>query len=52
MAQNGISLVVPQRVIDETPTYQQQRGTVMSYRGFFENYLDPAMVKWRKEGVI
>ncbi|MCK4387541.1 MAG: hypothetical protein KAW00_02100 [Dehalococcoidia bacterium] len=51
MAGHRIYLVVPERIGQSVPIYRTS-GNVISVRAFFEDYLDPAMVRWRQAGII
>jgi hypothetical protein len=51
MNANKIFLVVPQSLKHEIPHYQKAPN-VISFEDFFEDYLDPAMKRWKKAGAI
>jgi len=51
MAGHRIYLVGPASIIQNTPRYQSA-GNVISFRTFLDNYLDPAMRRWRQAGII
>lgn len=49
MLKSRIYLVVPESI--RKKCYSKQRN-VISFETFFRNHLDPAMVRWRSDGVI
>ncbi|MEM0128975.1 MAG: type II restriction endonuclease [Thermoplasmata archaeon] len=51
MRENRIYLVVPKDKKDGRPPYAEAPN-VISFEDFFEDHIDPAMRRWRKEGVI
>lgn len=51
MMRNKIFLVVPLRLKNKIPHYTKAPN-VITYEDFFEDYLDPAMKRWKKAGVI
>ena len=51
MAGHRIYLVVPERIGQSAPIYRTS-GNVISVRAFFEDYLDPAMIRWRQAGIV
>lgn len=51
MAGHRIYLVVPERIKQSVSVYGTS-GNVISVRAFFEDYLDPAMIRWRQAGII
>jgi len=51
MAANKIFVVVPQNVKAKIPNYVDANN-VISFEDFFEDYLDPAVARWKKQGVI
>jgi len=51
MAGHRIYLVVPERIRQSVSVYGTS-GNVISVRAFFEDYLDPAMIRWRQAGII
>ena len=51
MAGHRIYLVVPERIRQSISVYETS-GNVIGLRAFFEDYLDPAMMRWRQAGVI
>ena len=51
MAGHRIYLVVPERIIQSVSVYGTS-GNVISVRAFFEDYLDPAMIRWHQAGII
>ena len=51
MAGHRIYLVIPERIRQSVSVYQTS-GNVVTVRAFFEDYLDPAMMRWRQAGII
>lgn len=51
MMEAQIHLVVPGRLTGEVEHYRD-RGNVISYEYFFRHYLDPAMERWREDGLV
>lgn len=51
MAGHRIYLVVPERIKQSAPHYKDS-GNVISLKGFFQGYLDPAMTRWRRAGIV
>jgi len=51
MAGHRIYLVVPERLKLSIQNYREA-GNVISIKSFFEGYLDPAMVRWRRAMII
>lgn len=51
MAGHRIYLVVPANIIQDNPMYQSA-GNIVSFKAFLDNYLDPAMRRWRQAGII
>jgi len=51
MAGHRIYLVVPERIRQSISIYKTS-GNVISVRAFFEDYLDPAMIRWQQAGII
>lgn len=51
MKNNKIYLVVPSRLKGKIPHYTEAPN-VISFEDFFEDYLDPAMRRWKKAGII
>lgn len=51
MSANRIYLVTPYSLKISKSAYQNA-GNVLSFSQFFEGYLDPAMVRWKKAGII
>lgn len=51
MKKNKIYLVVPAQLKTRIEHYKNA-GNVISFEDFFEGYLDPAMKRWKKAGVI
>jgi len=47
-AKNKIYIIVPQKLKDSNETYREAHS-VLSFEQFFEQHLDPAMVRWNKE---
>jgi hypothetical protein len=51
MHQHRIYLVVPKTLKDDKAAYRAAPN-VISFEGFFEDHLDPAITRWKKNGVI
>jgi len=51
MAQHRVYLVVPERIRQSISVYGTS-GNVISVSAFFEDYLDPAVIRWRQAGII
>lgn len=51
MKNNKIYLVVPKHVKKKVEHYRTAHN-VISFEDFFEDYLDPAMKRWKKAGVL
>lgn len=51
MKNNRIYLVVPAELKSKIPHYKTAPN-VISFEDFFEDYLDPAMKRWKKAGII
>jgi len=51
MAGHRIYLVIPERIRQSVSVYKTH-GNVISVKAFFEDYLDPAMVRWHQAGII
>lgn len=51
MLENRICLVVPANLKQTVQAYQSAPN-VISFEDFFTDHLDPAMVRWRRSGVI
>lgn len=49
MLGNRIYLVMPERICTE---HYSNQANVISFEHFFQHYLDPAMTRWRANGVI
>ncbi len=51
MLRNRVYLVVPKEVKASVEAYSES-PTVKSFEQFFEDSLDPAMVRWRRAGIV
>ena len=51
MLDNRIYVVVPEELKKEIDHYSRARN-VISYEAFFEDYLDPAVERWERKGIL
>lgn len=51
MAGHQIYLVIPEQIKKSVSAYRTS-SSVISLKTFFDNYLNPAMVRWRQAGII
>ncbi|MCC6943891.1 MAG: hypothetical protein IT335_04890 [Thermomicrobiales bacterium] len=51
MANHRVVLVMPQPKIDEVPAYAAS-DRVISFATLFEDHIEPALIRWRRRGLI
>jgi CO dehydrogenase/acetyl-CoA synthase beta subunit len=51
MLRNRIHLVVSEDLKNRIPHYRKA-ANVLSFEQFFRNYLDPAVKRWKRAGVL